>query len=155
MSTMRQIEVDLELHKKIENSRISFTETPNDVLKRLLGLEPALEPVKSTMRPLTPTGRGLFVKGVFIPAGTRLRKILKGVELKAQVADGSILFEGKNYPTPSAAACKAAGNSVNGWIFWDYFDENAGIWRNLSELRSGRRNRALHADFDAIELSEL
>ena len=34
----RQIEIDLDVHKAIENNRITFEETPNDILRRVFGL---------------------------------------------------------------------------------------------------------------------
>ena len=38
MSEIATIEIDFDIHKRIEMERQSFTESPNDVLRRLLGL---------------------------------------------------------------------------------------------------------------------
>lgn len=49
--TMRKIDVDFDVHQLIELERRNFGESPNDVLRRLLGLRDASDP-----RPRTPDG---------------------------------------------------------------------------------------------------
>jgi hypothetical protein len=47
MADLQTIEIDFDVHKRIELERTSFTETPNAVLRRLLsidGCQPATEP---------------------------------------------------------------------------------------------------------------
>ena len=41
MSTLRSIEIDLDVHKCLEAERQGFDEAPNDVLRRLLKLKPS------------------------------------------------------------------------------------------------------------------
>jgi hypothetical protein len=39
MSATRSIEIDFDVHKLIEQERVSFSDTPNETLRRLLGIE--------------------------------------------------------------------------------------------------------------------
>lgn len=66
---------------------------------------------------------------------TKLRATLKGKKFRATVRkDGSIRFDGKIYPSPSAAGKAATRRSCNGWWFWK-FERAPGDWVRLSELR--------------------
>lgn len=145
----RQIEIDIDVHKLIEANRTSFSETPNDVLRRLLHLgertRPSTEPIH---------GKGLITNNTVIPEGTKLRKILHGVEHTAEVKDGAIVYDEMKFRTPSAAACAAAKVSANGWIFWDYFDSVRGEWRRLDSLRARPAFRK-RARLTAEEMEEL
>ena len=77
------------------------------------------------MPPLCP-----YVKKVF-----RLSGRSKGKKFRASVRDdGSIRFQGKVYPSPSAAAVAATGYQVDGWHFWKY-ERAPGDWIPLDELR--------------------
>jgi len=121
--SMQQIVIDFDVHKFIEQHRTSFEDTPNDVLRRhLLGLSSAPKRPEAVVQPRP----GFHARGTFLPAGMTLRKVLKGVPHEAEVVDGGIRYKGKTFDSPSAAACAAAGNSVNGWAFWDYFDQATG-----------------------------
>lgn len=128
---MLAIEIDINVHKLIEHNRKSFSETPNDILSRLLNLGKGVtgEDARESRT------EGLFVSGTLIPNGTKLRKNLKGVLHDAEVISGAIIYKAKRYSTPSAAAITAAGNSVNGWIFWEYQDKRTGRWHSLNSLR--------------------
>ncbi|MFZ5608996.1 MAG: hypothetical protein ACOY99_05240 [Pseudomonadota bacterium] len=46
MRTFRSIEIDYDVHRLIEFAREHITQSPNDVLRRLLGLEPAGVPAE-------------------------------------------------------------------------------------------------------------
>ena len=57
MVNYRTIKIDLDVHKLIETERLSFSEAPNDVLRRLLGLStrttaslPAWKPPRITRK---------------------------------------------------------------------------------------------------------
>ena len=61
----------------------------------------------------------------------------KGV-VTAKLLDekGRIRFSGKEYRTASAAGKAASrGASVNGWKFWQYYDQASHEWRPIDELR--------------------
>jgi hypothetical protein len=144
MSNFTQIEIDLELFKYIENNRNDFSESSNSILKRKLGLsetENRVLNVKDVKAPgLTSSSREkqsirMYYKGVPFYEGMRLRKILKGDLHNAIVRNGKIVFKGMSYDSPSAAGMAASGTSVNGWIFWDYYDEKTERWISLDDLR--------------------
>lgn len=72
----------------------------------------------------------------FISAPIKLRVRFKGKVLIARVRrDGTILFGGKVYTSPSLAAKAACKRpSCNGWKFWQY-ERAPGDWVLLDELR--------------------
>ena len=109
------IEIDLETHKMIEAERKSFSESSAEILRRLLDLEPRVTPeIKLS------SNRGLDLgDDVFLPEGTLLKKRFKGNLYEISVKHGKIWFNGKGYTSASGAAVAVAGNSVNGWIFWE------------------------------------
>ena len=126
----RQIEIDFEVHREIEKQRRSFSDTPNQVLRRVFKLEPTQETPRKT-----PQGNGLSSKGVLLKEGTRLRATYKHQRFEAIIEDGNIQYNGRAYHSPSAAANAVTGKSVNGWLFWEYYDPEQGVWRQLSMLR--------------------
>jgi hypothetical protein len=139
----RDIQIDFEVHREIEKHRQSFDDTPNSVLRRLLGIansssveSPASKPSNGgESSTSTSMQGGILTRYCTIPNGTKLRKLLKGILHEAQVREGMIFYKGKTYDSPSAAGCIAANNSVNGWIFWEYFDEKHQQWFVLDRMR--------------------
>ncbi|MBW2020337.1 MAG: DUF2924 domain-containing protein [Deltaproteobacteria bacterium] len=124
-----QISIDLDVYKQIQQRLESFSDTPNQVLRRIFGLKPTQE------KPFTPPGEGLYVGGVHLKEGLKLRKRFKGRILEAEVRNGKIYYDGRAFTSPSGAAVAATGTSVNGWRFWQFFDETSGGWRTLTVLR--------------------
>jgi hypothetical protein len=61
---------------------------------------------------------------------TRLRVSIGGKYREASVKQGKILLDGHTYDSP-AAATKSVAPSKNDWVFWEYFDADAGKWRML------------------------
>jgi hypothetical protein len=80
---------------------------------------------------------GLMAKGIFLKNGLKFRRHYKGGWLEAEVRGGFIDFNNERFTSPSGAAVRAANGSVNGWRFWDFFDENDGTWKLLETLRHG------------------
>lgn len=131
---MRTIDIDLDVHKKIEAARTSLSQTENSILRSLLNIGP-LESKDDTMRENGGTKPGLLARGTLIPDGTELRSTLRGTVHRAKVRNGKIEFNGEEYHTPSAAGCEATGYNTNGWVFWEYKDEVTGRWHKLDRLR--------------------
>lgn len=127
---IKQIEIDFDVHREIEKRRLAFSDTPNQVLRRVFNLEPTQETLSKT-----PLGHGLSTKGVLLREGMRLRATYKHQQFEAIVEGGSIRYGGKSYHSPSAAANAVTGTSVNGWLFWEYYSPEQGNWRQLSNLR--------------------
>lgn len=71
----------------------------------------------------------------FVKRAMKLKAKYKGNVVKANVQrDGSILFSGRVYMSPSLAAAAACRRPTrNGWTFWKY--ERDGDWVSLNELR--------------------
>lgn len=126
---MKQINIDLDVYKVIEQERKSFNETHNEILRRKYGFEPAKEE-KSEQQ----IG-GLYVSGVLLKNGLKLHSNYKGRIIEARVENNVIVYNGKSFTSPSAAAGEATGNSVNGWQWWLFFNEETGKWLTLNRLR--------------------
>lgn len=126
---MTQISIDLDVYKAIQQNLKSFNDTPNQVLRRIFGLSTTDE--KSSV----PQREAMYVKGALLKDGLRLQKRFKGRMLEATVENGKIIYDGRSYTSPSGAAGAATGKNVNGWRFWEYFDDTSGIWKSLDFLR--------------------
>lgn len=124
------IEIDLDVYKTIVNNSNYINEPANDVLKRLLHSKNQVAPETAE-----DNSGGLLSKNVFLKNGLKLRKVLKGNIFEAIVKDGFIEFGKKKFTSPSGAAVEAAQSSVNGWIFWDYYDDKTNSWKMLNTLR--------------------
>lgn len=138
----KRIDIDIETNKLIESFREDFNESENDIIKKIL---------KEYISSLTRTdhftldttksfgilndSKGLFWKGVLLPNGLKLRKISKGVTYTAIVQNGRIICNNREYFSPSAAATNVFGTTVNGWMFWEYFNEEQNEWCILDILR--------------------
>jgi hypothetical protein len=70
-SNFRSIEIDFDIHKLIEIERLSFSETPNQVLKRMLGLT-GLKPTDAIVQSESQQEKAWSWKGVTLPSGTEL-----------------------------------------------------------------------------------
>jgi hypothetical protein len=130
----RQIQIDLDVHKKIEENRVSFSETPNEVLRRVFGLPPQI--AKPADQRAEAENGWSPAQSIFLPVGKTLKANYKGGVFEAEVVNGGLKFNGTVFKSPSAAACAATKNSVNGWIFWYYYDDVSGGWRSMASLRN-------------------
>jgi SeqA protein N-terminal domain len=134
---MRSIEIDFEVHKKIEAERNSFAETPNEVLRRLL----RLSNVKVAKQMAESAGRSWSGKGVTLPHGSQLRMEYNGRVYTGHIHDGVWLVEGAEFKSPSAAASgvgvtKSGGKtSLDGWIYWQTKRPTDSRWIGINDLR--------------------
>jgi len=134
MKNVTTIEIDLDVYKAIVHHSEFINEPANDVLKRLFKLNKSVESSINENNSKSEIG-GILVKKVFLKSGLKLRKHFKGNLFEAIVHDGYIEFNNQRYNSPSGAAVRAANGSVNGWRFWDFFDEKNGTWKSLETLR--------------------
>ncbi len=136
---MRQIEIDFDVHKLIENERLSFDEAPNDALRRLLKLAAP----KSITQPIEPSGRAWSSKGVTLPHGTELKMEYRGTEHRGKIADGAWECGGSRHggPSPAAAAVAITRDgtrpSLNGWVYWSAKLPGTSRWVPISTMRKG------------------
>jgi hypothetical protein len=171
---MKQIEIDLDIYRLIESVRVDFEETPNTILRRLLGIDRSSSKrpdARVLMRHTLPevrlyksqsssnilsdqistyqantisarlSGAGLVSRdwvfgGASLPEGTKLQKFSKKQKFEAVIHNGAIYVNGEYHQSPSAAAMAVNGGvNVNGWDFWEYFDEVTLQWNKLDQLR--------------------
>ena len=105
----RSIEIDFEVHKAIELERRSFNETPNEVLRRMLGIDASevSRPEPSSVMSLA-AGRPWVGKGkstgLTLPHGTALQLDYNGQRFTGRVENGSLVLEGQRFSSPSGAA---------------------------------------------------
>jgi hypothetical protein len=127
---MATIDVDFDVYKELTIRRRLESDTYNDVIRRLLKIGEA--PVqKLAARP-----RGAIYKGVLFPDGTQLRATYKGRTYTAQIKDGVWVGEdGATRSSPSEAAVKITGTSINGWRFWHYKRPGDTGWQLMDHIR--------------------
>lgn len=124
----RTVQIDIDVHKAIEAARLGFTDSDNDVLRRLLGLPPAEASADAIPHPIETSVEvepGAWSRdGAVLPNGTLLRMTYNGQMLHGQVANGVWIVNGQMFTSPSGAAMKnvrtKSGNttSLDGWTYW-------------------------------------
>ena len=141
MPTMRTIDIDFEIHRLIESKRTSFSDTPNEVLRRELGLgtSPIVPP------PPTPPESGersWASKGVTLPHGTELRMEYNGRQYSGVIKNGEWLVGEECCYSPSAAACCVAltkdgrpVTALDGWLYWYCKRPGDTDWISIKQLR--------------------
>lgn len=141
MSSKRGIEIDFDVHQKIELARKSFDETPNDVLRRLLGISEKTEPVLPKASDLVANGKPWSGKGVILPHGTEIRMEYNGELHSGVIKEGKWHVGNAVARSPSDAAKEAALTkdgkkpSLNGWIYWEVKRPEDSSWRSLKDLK--------------------
>ena len=141
----KKIDIDIDVYKLIESYRIDFNETENDILKRVLYQNEYPENNSNfiqevnTLQNLFINKEGLFWKGVLLKNGLKLRKVSKDKSYQATVINGRIIYNNQEFFSPSAAGVAASGTSVNGWTFWEYYNEEIDRWELLDNLRKTKK----------------
>lgn len=137
MPDFKTIEIDFDVHKRIELERQSFAETPNAVLRRLLKIGDNSSPISAAQ-----PGRPWAGKGVTLPDRTELRMEYNGRVHIGIVQDGAWIVEGGQYKSPSAAAGGVARTkdgkrtNLDGWTYWQVKRPGDAGWISIGELRS-------------------
>jgi hypothetical protein len=140
MSNLRTIEIDFDVHKRIEMERRAFDEPPNAALRRLLGIDGTAPAEPAAQR----SGRPWRGKGVTLEHGTDVRMEYNGRQHTGRIDDGEWLVEGQRYRSPSAAAGGVARTkagtqpSLDGWIYWEVRRPGTSRWVRLKDLRNRR-----------------
>lgn len=186
---MKPIEIDLDVHRFIEAGRMDFDETPNTILRRLLGIEKmdavssspklSVSLVSKKMMSEAPeknfelsdeisnyqsaviknrisaseaqVQRDWIYGGARLSEGAKLRKWSTRQKHDAVIHNGSIFINGQYHQSPSSAAMAVNGRkSVNGWNFWEYFDESETRWKKLDLLREGDYANSSSLDFNMV-----
>jgi len=141
MSDMQTIEIDVEVHKKIELSRTSFEEKPNDLLRKLLDLPPKKVDLSNGQSADSDGGRPWMGKGVTLPHSTLLRMEYNGSVYNGHIDNGRWNVEGILARSPSDAANSVAvtkdgrHTNLNGWNYWYAKRPQDRSWRPLGSFR--------------------
>jgi hypothetical protein len=132
---MPTIEVDFDVFKALTARRSTEDVTENDVLRQLLRLPSR---GSSILKSDSPGPDDWVTKGVRLPVGTELRATYRGQTYLARVSSGALVYDGKRFNSPSAAAVSITHNPVNGWTFWECRLPGQGRWMSLKELRRSK-----------------
>ena len=150
MNGFKTIEIDFDIHKKIELERRSFSEPQYIALRRLLGLpEPHDSGEGSPTVVATANGRAWSGKRVTLPHGTKVRMLYNDRLHNGQILDGFWVIEGRKYTSPSGAAggvavTKAGGKTrLDGWIYWEAQIPGETNWVPIEKLRPDKRHISL------------
>lgn len=162
MQKLRRIEIDFDVHKKIEEARRSFDDSPNAVLRRLLDIIDDDPPTSQHLAHVDDgqilsgeslefmSGRSLSTddseqswwgKGVTLPHGTELRMEYRGRFYTGVIDNGRWMVEGERFGSPSKAAGGVARTKdgkrpqLNGWIYWQVRRPGDEEWIPISQLR--------------------
>lgn len=142
MADFRPTEIDFDVHKVIEANRTNFTETDNEVLRKLLNIDPRKHP-----QPQRQEGRAWVWKGVELPHGTELRMSYNGRSHLGQITNGRWIVGGREFSSPSSAAgalaLTRAGTrpSLNGWEVWEVKLPGTTRWRALDSFPREKTRR--------------
>ncbi|MBC8179664.1 DUF4357 domain-containing protein [candidate division KSB1 bacterium] len=132
---MRSIDIDFDVFKELTNRRSSEEVTYNDVIRELLGLRIKKKtPIDSSVT----EGYAWGVKGVSFPDRTEFRASYRGQMYYGKVENGKLVVNNMRFDSPSAAANKITGNSVNGWTFWECRMPGESSWQIIKSLRRQR-----------------
>jgi hypothetical protein len=127
---MAAIDVDFEVFKALTARRTTESDTYNDVIRRLLMLNPTS--ASGEVR----AESGCVMRGVRFPEGTLFSVTYKGRTFEGSVRNGVWTgSDGVTYSSPSRAAHAITGNNVNGWRFWLAKRPNDIDWKRLDEFR--------------------
>lgn len=135
MEQYRNVEIDFDVHKKIETERRSFDDPPNAALRRLLGLPEKKNEQRGS------SGRPWSSEGAVLPHGTPVRMNYSEQLIEGEIVDGKWVCNGNTFDTPSAAASALAltkdgqPTSLNGWNYWHAKLPNSAEWVPISSLR--------------------
>ena len=161
MPKLRRIEIDFAVHKKIEEARRSFSDSPNAVLRRLLnigddeqsserlmpiGNEPEEVPGFKSARPWLDedSEQPWWGKGVTLPHGTEVQMEYRGRRYSGVIRNGRWLVEGERFGSPSAAASGVARTkdgkrtNLDGWRYWFVRRPMDEDWIPINQLRPSR-----------------
>lgn len=136
MTGTTTLEIDFDVHQKIESERRGFHEHPNTALRRLLGLPEVQEAIISTS--LMP--RDWSGKSVTLKHGTHVRMEYNGRVYEGRIDDGQWVIAGQKFGSPSAAAGIAVTKggskaSLDGWKYWMARYPDSAPWVRIGDLR--------------------
>jgi hypothetical protein len=135
MSSMK-IPVDLDVFKALEAQRHAFSESHNDILRRVLGVGPKV----TSSGEKVPEEIVWRRKGVGLPKGTRWRMSSANGEQNGNVVEGGFQHKGEIVASPSRLATNlyrtksGKKTNLNGWRYIEVRRPGDADWMMLSSL---------------------
>ena len=146
---MKTIQISDELYQKLLSLAKSFTDQPEDVIRRLVDnpLSDKRNPTRISTQSsfMEPKKKYVYSKGGRIPCPLKLRMQYKGTITNGEAKDHFIWFEGRKFTAPSPAAeyvaeTKGALNPHrDGWRDLEYEEPKTGQWHCLDNLRKEQK----------------
>ncbi|TXL70748.1 hypothetical protein FHP25_33245 [Vineibacter terrae] len=139
-SDWKQIEIDIEVYKALEAARISFEETHNDILHRVLKITPSGRTESIAAPIISPREIAWSRNGVELPEGTRWRLVTTGAERSGHVTAGYFDYQGTKFGSPSGLAMSlyrtktGKTTNLNGWRYIEVSRPGEADWILLQDL---------------------
>jgi hypothetical protein len=130
---MYSIDVDYDVYRELIIRRKNEATSVSDVLRELLGLARAPQPVTQGRK------NPWVTKGATFPHGTQFRGIHRGQWHNGEVDDAAFLVAGTRFRSLSAAATQIRGFSEDGWRFWEVRLPDSPEWKSLKDWPRERR----------------
>ena len=103
--------------------------------RREIGLLLGKPPKAIKLSPKISNGKQAALAKVLRGRAIKLRRRYKGELFKARLrSDGTVLFKGKIYRSPTAVGRQITGHAINAWQFWQC-ERAPGDWVKLENLR--------------------
>jgi len=140
MSEFKTIEIDFDVYKAIEAERRSFSERPNDALRRLLGLK-GHSSAPEKQKAVAGKGHPWVGDGITLPHGTPCRMRYNNRRYEGVIQNGKWLVDGQAFDSPSGAASGIAVTKngkhtrLDGWIYWEVMLAGDRAWTPIKALR--------------------
>jgi hypothetical protein len=135
---MPTIDIDFEVYKALTVRREVESDTYNDVVRGLLGLQRSKASATAGSAKANGANKAWVSKGVMFPEGTEFRANYKGQMKTARIKNGRLVLDGKGASSSLSHAARLVTNtSVDGWTFWEVKRPADIEWRKSSELRNG------------------
>lgn len=140
----QSIDIDFDIHKRIEAERRSFDEPAYLALRRLLNLPSPDMDTQAVDVEDAGVGAPFVEDGVQIPHGSLARmKYQRGRQLySGRFLNGQLVVNDQSFTSLSAAAnacavTKTGGKTqLNGWRYWEAKLPGESRWRSLDDMRS-------------------
>jgi hypothetical protein len=156
----KQIDIDMEVYKSLENRRRSFLQSHNHILRELLGLDPGVpeipvEPLPQVKAPATvmasavpevgvqksrPTGpQGWRYGDLFLQNGTQVRLSWTGTVFSGMIVQGNWVVEGQSFRSPSRVAEVLTKTKASmSHKYWEVLRPGSLRWIRLDKIAASK-----------------
>lgn len=136
MKKTKLIEIDIDVYKYIVSKSNFIDEPENHILRRIFNLKK--NDSSSTYKN---ENNGIKTKGVFLANGTKLRGNYKGEIINGAIVNNKIFVEQvdeffTSFSSAATSITDSDSSRINGWLFWEYYDEKNNRWYIINKLRN-------------------